>query len=73
MDERAKEHTQSQRPRIKRANQIAEALLRATLAWSEEAGVERIQLNAVPAARSLYERVGFTTPDARLMELRVNR
>lgn len=48
---------------------IAEDMLRAMLAWGQEAGVDRFQLNAEPAARSLYERVGFTQPD-RVMELR---
>lgn len=51
---------------------IAEALLREMLSWGASAGVDRFQLNAEPAARSLYERVGFCAPQ-RLMELRVER
>ena len=32
----------------------------------------RVQLNAVPEARTLYERMGFGPPSERLMELRVS-
>jgi GNAT superfamily N-acetyltransferase len=51
---------------------VGEALLRALLAWAPTDRVTRIQLNAVPEARTLYERVGFGAPSERLMELRLD-
>ncbi len=53
-----------------RGHGIGEHLLRTLLDWAAADGVTRIQLNAVPEARTLYERVGFTAPSERLMELR---
>jgi GNAT superfamily N-acetyltransferase len=49
---------------------VGERLLRAVITWAGDHDVDRIQLNAVPQAKSLYERVGFVGPDQRLMELR---
>lgn len=51
---------------------LGERLLRTLLAWAPAERVTRIQLNAVPGARTLYERVGFGTPSDRLMELRLD-
>jgi GNAT superfamily N-acetyltransferase len=51
---------------------LGERLLRELVAWAGTDQVTRIQLNAVPAARGLYERVGFAAPSARLMELRLD-
>lgn len=51
---------------------LGEALLRALLAWAPTDRVTRVQLNAVPGARTLYERVGFGSPSERLMELRLD-
>lgn len=48
---------------------IGEELLRTVLAWARVQHIQRIQLNADDAARALYERVGFTHPSERLMEL----
>lgn len=53
-----------------RGNGLAEQMLRAMIAWGTTNGIERYQLTARPTARSLYERLGFTAPDERLMELR---
>lgn len=54
-----------------RGRGIAERMLRDAVEWGVAQGVERFQLNAEPKARTLYERVGFTAPGERLMELRV--
>lgn len=51
---------------------VGEALLRALLDWARADGVTRVQLNAVPEARTLYERMGFGPPSERLMELRLD-
>ena len=51
---------------------IGRRLLEALLAWAETDGVSRVQLNSVPEARTLYERMGFGPPSERLMELRVS-
>ena len=51
---------------------IGQRLLEALLAWAEADHVTRVQLNAVPEARTLYERMGFGPPSERLMELRVS-
>lgn len=51
---------------------LGAALLDALRSWAVENGVARMQLNAAPRARSLYERAGFTTPDAGLMEWRAD-
>ena len=56
-----------------RGQGLGEQLLRTVLAWCEAQGVERVQLNAVDEARSLYERVGFGPPSAGLLELRLSR
>lgn len=52
---------------------VGERLLRTLVAWAATDRVTRIQLNAVPEARGLYERVGFGAPSERLMELRLDR
>ena len=49
---------------------LGAALLAALRRWAGEHGVERMQLDAAPAARGVYERAGFTTPGAGLMEWR---
>lgn len=51
---------------------IGELLVRALLDWATADGVSRVQLNAVPEARTLYERMGFGPPSERLMELRLS-
>jgi len=51
---------------------IGDLLLRSLLDWAESDGVSRVQLNAVPPARTLYERFGFGPPSERLMELRLD-
>jgi GNAT superfamily N-acetyltransferase len=51
---------------------IGRRLLEALLAWAETDGVTRVQLNSVPEARTLYERMGFGPPSERLMELRIS-
>ena len=53
-----------------RGQRLAERMLQRMVAWGSGNGVERYQLNAVPEARTLYERLGFETPNGRLMELR---
>lgn len=50
---------------------LGERLLREMLTWARDHGVERVQLNSVLEARSLYTRVGFTAPDRRLLEIRL--
>jgi GNAT superfamily N-acetyltransferase len=50
---------------------IGDLLLRSLLGWAASDGVSRVQLNAVPRARTLYERFGFGPPSERLMELRL--
>ncbi len=50
---------------------LAERMLRRMITWGSGHDVERYQLDTVPEARSLYERVGFRAPSGRLMELRV--
>ncbi|MFC7492239.1 MULTISPECIES: GNAT family N-acetyltransferase [unclassified Knoellia] len=40
--------------------------------WAGENDVDRIQLNAAPRARGLYERAGFTTAAPELMEWRAS-
>ena len=56
------------RPRLWHRRRLLEALI----AWAETDGVTRVQLNSVPEARTLYERMGFGPPSERLMELRVS-
>lgn len=53
-----------------RGRGLGEALLGAVVGWAREQGVDWLQLNAVPEARSLSERAGFTPADPRLMGLR---
>lgn len=53
-----------------RGHGLGERLLRTLLEDLTVRGVTRVQLNAVPAARSLYARVGFTPPVASLLEWR---
>src|SRR5699024_445114 len=52
-----------------RGQGVAERMLARMIDWGNGQGVERYQLNAVPEARTLYERLGFTAPTDRLMEL----
>ncbi|MDQ2853190.1 GNAT family N-acetyltransferase [Dermatophilaceae bacterium Sec6.4] len=54
---------------LRRRQGVGEQLLRAVLGWCWEHDITRIQLNADDAARGLYERIGFTRPSDRLMEL----
>lgn len=51
---------------------LGERLLAELLGWAPTDRVSRVQLTAVPEARSLYERVGFGPPSDRLMELRLD-
>ncbi|EAP98976.1 hypothetical protein JNB_02370 [Janibacter sp. HTCC2649] len=51
---------------------IGTSLLEALRFWGGEHDVDRMQLNAVPQARTLYERAGFTSPTARFMEWHAN-
>ncbi|MEO7268976.1 MAG: GNAT family N-acetyltransferase [Knoellia sp.] len=51
---------------------IGASLLEALRFWGGEHDVDRMQLNAAPEARTLYERAGFGSPTASLMEWRVN-
>ena len=55
-----------------RGHGIGQQLLEALLAWAHADGVTRVQLNSVPEARTLYERMGFGPPSERLMELRLS-
>ncbi|WP_186526073.1 GNAT family N-acetyltransferase [Leekyejoonella antrihumi] len=52
-----------------RGQGVAERMLHRMIAWGSSNGVERYQLNAVPEARTLYERLGFSAPTDRMMEL----
>lgn len=52
---------------------LGERLLRTVVEWCEAQGVDRIRLNAVDEARTLYERLGFGPPGDGLMELRLDR
>jgi len=54
-----------------RGQGIGQQLVEALLAWARADGVTRVQLNAVPGDRTLYERMGFGPPSERLMELRL--
>lgn len=51
---------------------LSEELLRALLAWAPTDRVTRVQLEAVPAAHTLYARLGFGVPSQRLVELRLD-
>jgi len=53
-----------------RGHGIGASLLEALRLWAGEHHVDRMQLNADPAARSLYERAGFTSPTPQFMEWR---
>lgn len=53
-----------------RGEGIGSSLLEALRLWGDEHDVDRMQLNAAPKARALYERAGFTTPAGELMERR---
>lgn len=48
-----------------RGEGLAERMLRPVDAWADAKGISRMMLNARPAARTLYERVGFEAPDER--------
>lgn len=52
-----------------RGQGIGTRLLEAVQDWARENGVDRVQLNARPEARSVYERAGFEPPE-RLMQWR---
>lgn len=52
-----------------RRRRLGERLLRTMVEAARREQVDRVQLNAVPHARGLYQRVGFTEPD-RLLERR---
>lgn len=56
-----------------RGHGIGEGLLQRLVDWAERDGVSRVQLNAVPGARTLYERFGFGPPSERLMERHLGR
>ena len=56
-----------------RRDGLGEQLLRTALTWCGEQGVDRVQLHAVPRARTLYERLGFGAPTRDLVELRISR
>lgn len=51
-----------------RGDGIGTSLLEALRLWAGEHHVTRMQLNAVERARPLYERAGFASPTAELME-----
>ncbi|GGL23358.1 GNAT family N-acetyltransferase [Phycicoccus endophyticus] len=55
-----------------RGRGTGEQLMRALLRWARGEGVTRIQLHAVPQARSLYERLGFGPASDRFMEYRLD-
>lgn len=55
-----------------RGQGVGARLLAALVDWARTDAVTRIQLNAVPEARTLYERAGFGPPSDRLMELRLD-
>ncbi|MBP6994668.1 MAG: GNAT family N-acetyltransferase [Phycicoccus sp.] len=54
-----------------RGSGIGTALMQHLLEWGRMHAVDRVQLNAAATARGLYRRIGFTEPDAGLMELRL--
>lgn len=54
-----------------RGHGLGRALLDRLVAWARSHAVERIQLNAAPNARGLYERVGFGAPAQELMSLEI--
>ncbi len=56
-----------------RGRGLGEQLLHAVVAWCEVQGVERVRVDAVPALRPLYERVGFGPPEEASLELCVTR
>jgi GNAT superfamily N-acetyltransferase len=56
-----------------RGHGIGEGLLQCLIDWAQGDGVSRVQLNAVPDARTLYERFGFGPPSERLMERHLGR
>ncbi|WP_353950161.1 GNAT family N-acetyltransferase [Knoellia sp. S7-12] len=55
-----------------RGSGLGGQLLAALHVWALEHDVDRMQLNAEPQARSLYERAGFTSPAGKFMEWRAN-
>ena len=56
-----------------RGRGLGEQLLHAVVAWCGAQGVERVRVDAAPALRPLYERVGFGPPEEASLELRVTR
>lgn len=56
-----------------RGDGLGARLLDALREWGSQNDVVRIQLNAVPRARSLYERAGFGAPSDGLMEWRADQ
>ncbi len=55
-----------------RGEGLGTGLLGALREWCLDHGVTRVQLNAAPEARTLYERAGFSAPADTLMEWRPN-
>jgi len=56
-----------------RGEGLGARLLDALREWGSQNDVVRIQLNAAPRARSLYERAGFGAPSDGLMEWRADQ
>ena len=52
--------------------ELGERLMREVLDWADRHDVARVSLNSEPAARSLYERLGFA-PGERYLELQLDR
>ena len=55
-----------------RGTGLGERLMREVLDWADRHDVARVSLNSEPAARSLYERLGFA-PGERYLELQLDR
>lgn len=51
---------------------LGTSLLEALRVWGSTHEVTRMQLNAAPKARALYQRAGFTSPTTELMEWHAN-
>ena len=48
---------------------VGERLVREAVAWATRERLSRVDLNTVPAARTLYERIGFVPAPERTMTL----
>lgn len=55
----------------RRGRGLGERLVREAVAWAERQRFERVDLTAVPSARTLYERVGFVPCGTRALTLRL--